>query len=207
MTKPHVMSPPSLAPRRGLPATTLTTVPNVITLARTLGAVGLGLWAVARGDLLLLGVAYAIYWVGDMADGWTARHLRQETRLGAVLDIVADRACTSLLCAGLVVHLPEAWLVATVFLLCFLVLDTMLSLAFLCWPLLSPNYFHRVDRPLWRLNWSPVAKAANTAGVVLAVALQRYDLALGVALAVLVVKVWSARRMWGLLASPGAATA
>ena len=51
-------------------------------------------------------LAYAVYWVGDILDGWSARRLDQETRLGAVLDIVSDRACTSVLCVGLVAHLP-----------------------------------------------------------------------------------------------------
>ena len=62
---------------------------------------------------------------------------------------------------------------AVVFLLSFMVLDTMLSLAFLCWPLVSPNDFHLVDHRVWRLNWSPLAKAANTAGVVVAIAARR----------------------------------
>ena len=54
----------------------------------------------------LLALAYAVYWVGDILDGWSARRLGQETRLGAVLDIVSDRACTSVLCVGLLAHLP-----------------------------------------------------------------------------------------------------
>ena len=62
-----------------------------------------------------------------------------------------------------------------------MVLDTMLSLAFLCWPLVSPNDFHRVDHPVWLLNWSPAAKAANTAGVVAAIALGAYAVGLAVA--------------------------
>lgn len=187
-----------LAPRRtaGEP---LTTVPNLITLARTFGAVGIGAYAVASHSLVALALAYAVYWIGDMADGWAARRLDQETRVGAVLDIVSDRACTSLLCVGLLDHLPVIWPVAIVFLLSFMVLDTMLSLAFLCWPIASPNYFHLVDRRVWRLNWSPVAKAANTAGVVVAVALGAYVAAFVVAAAVVVVKVWSAARVSELL--------
>ena len=129
--------------------------------------------AVAAGDLRLLAVAYAVYWVGDIADGWSARRLGQETRAGAVFDIVCDRACTGMLCVGLVASVPDALPVVVVFVLSFMVLDTMLSLAFLCWPVVSPNYFHVVDRRVWQLNWSPVAKAANTAGVVGALALER----------------------------------
>ncbi len=95
--------------------------------------------------------------------------------------------------------MPAALPVVIVFLLSFMVLDTMLSLAFLCWPVVSPNYFDAVDRKVWQLNWSPAAKAANTAGVVGALALGAYAVAMVVALVVIAVKVWSAYRVVGLL--------
>ena len=174
-------------------------MPNVVTIVRTVAAVRLGLLAVSTGDLALLAVAYAVYWVGDILDGWSARRLGQETRLGAVLDIVSDRACTSVLCLGLVAHLDGVVPLATVFLLSFMVLDTMLSLAFLCWPIISPNEFHLVDHRVWLLNWSPVAKAANTAGVVGAILLGAYGIGLAIAVAVVAVKVLSAKRVLELL--------
>ncbi len=175
------------------------TIPNIVTVARTVVAVLLGVLAAASGDLWLLGAGYAAYWIGDILDGWSARRLGQETRIGAVLDIVSDRACTAVLFVGLVAHIPQALPVAAAFLPSFLVLDTMLSLAFLNWQLVSPNDFHVVDRLVWQLNWSPVAKAANTAAVVLATALGAYVLAAAIALAVGLVKIWSARRVLILL--------
>lgn len=197
---------PSTAPstvRSTVPVGDVRTVANLVTLVRTVVAVALGTVAVGSGDLALLGLAYAVYWAGDILDGWVARRLGQETRLGAVLDIVSDRACTAVLCAGLVAHLPGVTPLAVVFLLSFMVLDTMLSLAFLCWPVQSPNDFHLVDHRVWRLNWSPAAKAANTAGVVGAVLLGAYAVGLVLAIAVLVTKLWSARRVLGLLARDG----
>ncbi len=179
------------------------TVPNVVTLIRTVLAVLIGATAVAHGDLRLLAVAYAVFWVGDIADGWTARRLGQETRVGAVFDIVCDRACTGILCVGLVASVPSVLPVVAVFVLSFMVLDSMLSMAFLCWPVLSPNYFHVVDRRVWQLNWSPLAKAANSAGVVGALAVGADAVAFGIAVAVLAVKVWSARRVIRLLAAEG----
>jgi phosphatidylglycerophosphate synthase len=183
----------------------LLTVANGITVIRTLAAVTVGVAALISGSLTLLVVAYGIYWLGDMLDGLAARRLHQETRAGAVLDIVSDRACTAVLCVGLVALVPEVAVVAMVFLPTFMVLDTMLSLAFLCWPVLSPNYFHLVDRRVWTLNWSPLAKTVNTAGVIGAVALGQYRLALAVALAVLVVKLWSALAVARLLDRDGRA--
>jgi phosphatidylglycerophosphate synthase len=177
----------------------LTTWPNLVTLVRTVVAVLVGVAAVARADLAGLGLAYAVYWAGDIADGWLARRLGQETRAGAVFDIVGDRACTVLLCAGLVTARPGAWLVGGVFLVSFAVVDTMLSLSFLRWDLLGPNDFHRVDRTVWLLNWSPPAKVVNTAGVVGLCLLGRYEAALVLAGAVLAVKLWSGRRVARLL--------
>ncbi|WP_244930510.1 CDP-alcohol phosphatidyltransferase family protein [Nocardioides sp. W7] len=194
------MTTTTLAP---LPAATrlgrVDTIPNLVTLVRTALAVAIGAYGVAAGEPSALLVAYAAYWVGDLADGWLARRLDQETRLGAVLDIVCDRACTVLLCAGLVAHTPAVAPVAVVFLLSFAVLDTMLSLAFLCWPIDTPNHFWRVDRRVYELNWSPLGKAVNTAGVIGAVAVGAHAVALLVALAVLAVKVWSAARVLRLL--------
>jgi len=183
----------------------LRTIPNGITLIRTLAAVTLGVAALVSGSVPLLVVAYGVYWVGDMLDGLAARLLDQETRAGAVLDIVSDRACTAVLCVGLVALTPEVAVVALVFLPSFMVLDTMLSLAFLCWPVISPNHFHRVDRRVWALNWSMPAKAANTAGVIGAVAIGQYQVALVVALAVLAVKLWSAVAVARLLDRDGRA--
>ncbi|MCF0095410.1 CDP-alcohol phosphatidyltransferase family protein [Micromonospora sp. MH99] len=183
----------------------LRTVPNYITAVRTVAAVTVGVAALVAGSVVFLAVAYGIYWIGDMLDGWAARRLGQETRAGAVLDIVSDRACTAVLCVGLISLVPDVAVVALVFLLSFLVLDTMLSLAFLCWPVLSPNYFHLVDRQVWAWNWSPVAKAANTAGVVGTIAFGQYRLALAVAVAVVVVKLWSVAAVARLLDRDGRA--
>jgi CDP-diacylglycerol--glycerol-3-phosphate 3-phosphatidyltransferase len=183
----------------------LRTVPNYITAVRTVVAVAVGVAALAAGSVALIAVAYGIYWLGDMLDGWAARRLGQETRAGAVLDIVSDRACTAVLCVGLVSLVPGIAVLAVVFLLSFMVLDTMLSLAFLCWPIVSPNYFHEVDRRVWAWNWSPPAKAANTAGVIAAVVLGQHVLALAIALAVVAVKLWSAAAVVRLLARDGRA--
>ena len=181
----------------------LGTWPNLVTLVRTVVAVGLGAAAIARTDVAMLGFAYGVYWAGDVADGWLARRLGQETRTGAVFDIVGDRACTVLLCAGLVAARPEAWLVGAVFLVSFAVVDTMVSLSFLHWDLLGPNDFHRVDRTVWLVNWSPAAKVVNTAGVVGLTLLGVYPLALLLAVAVLVVKLGSGLRVMRLVPGPG----
>jgi phosphatidylglycerophosphate synthase len=141
-------------------------VPNLITAVRTVAAVTLAVYAVARPSAAVVGAAFAVYWVGDVLDGAAARWLRQETRVGAVADIVADRACAAVCMAALLVLRPDAWVPVAVFLVQFRVVDCLLSLSFLRWPLLSPNYFGAVHRGVYRWNWSPPAKSVNTAGVV-----------------------------------------
>ncbi|MDP9395728.1 MAG: CDP-alcohol phosphatidyltransferase family protein [Actinomycetota bacterium] len=176
---------------------------NVVTAVRTVVAVGLGLWALPRGDAALLVAAYAVYWVGDILDGWVARRRNEETRLGAVLDIVSDRACCAVLVGGLVTIQPHLWPALAVFLVQFMVLDCALSLSFLRWPILSPNHFAVVDARVYALNWSPPAKAVNTAGVVLAVVTGSLAAAGLVAVAQLALKLWSARRVCRLDAAAG----
>ena len=174
-------------------------MPNIVTATRTVASVAIGLAGVASERPVLILVAYAVYWIGDIADGWLARRLGQETRLGAVFDIISDRACAAVLCVAVVAHTPRMSVVVGVFLLTFLVLDAMLSLAFLCFPIDTPNHFWRIDRTVYRLNWSPLAKATNTAGVVGAIALGAHTLGLVIGLAVLAIKVWSTARVLRLL--------
>ncbi|MGW5576971.1 CDP-alcohol phosphatidyltransferase family protein [Micromonospora chokoriensis] len=173
------------------PPATLLNAPNAITAARTATSVGLAVAALTHRSVHLLVAAYLIYWIGDILDGLTARALGQETRNGAVFDIVADRACTSACAAALVVLRPDTALPIGVFLVQFMVVDQLLSLMFLRWPLLSPNYFARVDRRIYLWNWSPPAKALNTTAVVILAICTPTAVAVTVALAVAVVKVVS----------------
>jgi len=173
------------------PPVTLLNVPNAITAVRTAGSVALAVAALTHRNAHLLVAAYLIYWIGDILDGAAARALGQETRTGAVFDIVADRACTSACAAALIVLLPATALPVAVFLVQFMVIDQLLSLMFLRWPLLSPNYFARVDRHIYRWNWSPPAKALNTAAVVILAAFAPVAVAVTFALGVAAVKVVS----------------
>ena len=175
------------------------TTPNVVSVARTVGSVVLGVCAIASQSLVLLAWAYAIYWVGDMLDGYLARRLGQETRPGAVLDIVCDRACSAICACCIVLLAPETWPAILPFLLSFMMVDTMLSLSFLYWDLKSPNYFGSVDKGVWRLNWSPPAKALNTAGLMLALGLHALVAGAVLVTLVLLMKLWSLGRVRHLI--------
>jgi CDP-diacylglycerol--glycerol-3-phosphate 3-phosphatidyltransferase len=141
----------------------LGTSANVVTLVRTVASVVLAGFAIDRSSLTLLVVALAVYWAGDSLDGIVARIRRCETRMGAVLDILSDRFCAAAFYFGLAWLQPENVLPVLVYLAEFMVIDCFLSLAFLAWPVRSPNYFYVVDRTIWLWNWSKPAKAANSA--------------------------------------------
>ncbi|MET7966357.1 hypothetical protein [Micromonospora sp. NPDC005305] len=92
----------------------------------------------------------------------------------------------------MIVLRPDTALPVGVFLFQFMVVDQLLSLAFLRWPLLSPNYFAQVDRRIWWWNWSPPAKAVNTGALIVLVVLSPSPWPpLAFALAVTAVKVAS----------------
>jgi CDP-diacylglycerol--glycerol-3-phosphate 3-phosphatidyltransferase len=168
---------------------------NGITTVRTLAAVGLATAALAVGSLTLLVTAYLTYWVLDIADGAVARRFEHETRLGAVFDITADRASSLLCVAAFVTLRPVLAVPLGIYVIEFAVVDTMLSLGFLAFAVKGPNDMHLVDATLWRWNWSPPAKAVNTASIVLLALLGRTVLAAVCAVAVLALKLWSCHRL------------
>ncbi|OUZ11389.1 hypothetical protein BHE97_05290 [Aeromicrobium sp. PE09-221] len=172
------------------------TVPNLVTIVRTVAATALALVALSADDRVPWLIAgYLTYWLGDSLDGLLARILDQETRAGAVFDICSDRLCTALLAAGLVLEQPHLAVPIAIFLLNFMVIDNVLSLSFLLWPLVSPNYFAQVDRHVFRYNWSHPAKALNNVGIVVAVVIGNLWLALAIVIAQIAVKIGSAVRV------------
>jgi len=174
----------------------LLTWPTAVTLARTLASVVLGLLGIVEGSLTLLLWALGVYWVGDMLDGAVARLQDRETRVGAVADILSDRLCSAVFYCGLLTVLPEMALPIGIYLVNFMLVDLLLSLAFLAWPLSSPNYFYLVDRTLYRLNWSRVGKALNSALIaVLMIVTESVWLSTTLALVVLAVKIGSLVRL------------
>jgi CDP-diacylglycerol--glycerol-3-phosphate 3-phosphatidyltransferase len=180
----------------------LRTWPNLVTVVRTALAVVLAAAGAASGSSGLLLGSLAAYWVGDVADGWLARRIGQETRRGAALDVVTDRICAVAFWGPWALAHPDTEWVVGLYLAEFVVVDGALSLLWLAWPLLSCNYVERVHPLVFRLNWWPPAKAANTAGLlVLLLVLGLPGPALAFVLLVLAVKAASLARL--LAALPG----
>ena len=174
----------------------LATPATVITFARTIVSIALAAWATREGDLTLLVVSLVVYWAGDILDGLVARLRDCETRTGAVLDIFSDRMCAAAFYIGLAWLEPELAPPVFVYLFTFMVIDCYLSIAFLAWPIRSPNYFYVVDRTIWAWNWSPLAKAVNSAlFAVLLLVTGWMVVGLVIALALLVLKCVSLARL------------
>ena len=170
-----------------------------VTGVRTVATVVLAGVAVQQESLAWLVASLVVYWVGDILDGLVARVGRCETRIGAVLDILCDRLSAAVFYVGLVWLQPEHVWAVMVYLAEFMVVDCFLSLAFLAWPIRSPNYFYVVDRPLWLWNWSKPGKAVNSSiFAVLLLVTESVAVGLVVASALLVLKVVSLARLMRL---------
>ena len=183
----------------------LLTGATVITFIRTIATLALSMWGAYDESLTLLVTGLAVYWVGDTLDGEWARRFDCETRIGGVVDMVSDRLSCGAFYVGLAWLQPAPFffsdepmeLIAipvAVYLFEFMVIDMYLSLAFLAWPIRSPNYFYVVDRRIYLWNWSRLGKAANSGlFAVLLLATGWWWLGLIIAVALLALKIVSLR--------------
>ena len=65
----------------------MTLLPNIMTLLRIAGSLGLLFCDVANDSFWII---YALCGISDIADGWLARKLKCVTKTGALLDSLAD---------------------------------------------------------------------------------------------------------------------
>lgn len=149
--------------RRRLVRETWRTWPNLVTGVRVVAALACFVVAALWRSEPWNYAGLAVYWVLDIADGGLARALRQETRIGAQLDILSDRLLIGAFYANFLRAHPVMAVPIALHLVQFVVLDQYLSHQFMRWPCLSPNYFYEVDRRIWAWNWSPPGKVANGA--------------------------------------------
>lgn len=85
------------------------TVPNVLSIGRLL-CVPVFLWLLfGRHDRYAAGLLLAALGITDFADGWIARHLHQESRLGRILDPTADRILLGVGVAALLIDGSMPW--------------------------------------------------------------------------------------------------
>ena len=169
---------------------------NLVTLVRLVSGLVIFAYAAVTRDELWNFIGLGVYWSLDVVDGFLARRFDQETRIGAQMDILADRLLVAFFYLNYVMLYPQLIVPVAMFLFQFMGIDHYLSNQFMRWPIKSPNYFAAVDHQIWAWNWSPAGKLLNSA-VVTAVLVLTKSAILGsiVCGAILVLKVWTAVRM------------
>jgi CDP-diacylglycerol--glycerol-3-phosphate 3-phosphatidyltransferase len=172
--------------------------PNIITLFRLAGSLAFFALAVLKHRELYNFIGLGIHWFGDVVDGWYARTFRQETVLGAEIDIIADRVETLFFFVNFLHFHPSLWLPVVVYMLDFAFVDFYLSYQFVKYDIISINYFGKVDRRVYALNFSSPAKFCNSTipPLILILLPKLWPLALAAAVALIVVKVYSISLLW-----------
>ena len=141
--------------------------PNVLTLVRLIASLVFFILAITKMNPAYNFIGLGIHWLGDVSDGFYARRFKQETILGAEIDIIADRIETLFFYINFLHFRPSLFLPVALYLIDFAFVDFYLSYQFLKYDLISPNYFYKVDRTVYLLNFSPVGKFCNSAVVTL----------------------------------------
>ena len=152
---------------KGLDPRSFLSWPNFVTLLRLIASLIFFTLAAIKSSPTLNFIGLGIHWAGDVVDGVLARRARQETILGAEIDIIADRVESIFFYVNFLCFNPELFLPIVLYLLDFAFVDFYLSYQFLKYPIISPNYFYLVDRRVYRYNFSPVAKFCNSTVVAL----------------------------------------
>lgn len=141
--------------------------PNIITLLRLGLSLTFFVMAIVHRSLTYNFIGLVIHWTGDILDGFYARKFSQETILGAEIDIIADRLAMVFFYINYLFFKPFLFLPITIYLLNFVYFDFYLSYQFIKYDIISVNYFYKVDKTVYRLNFSPVGKFCNSAVVTL----------------------------------------
>jgi CDP-diacylglycerol--glycerol-3-phosphate 3-phosphatidyltransferase len=141
--------------------------PNIITLLRLTASLTFFALAIIKGNAMYNYIGFVIHWIGDWIDGFYARTLKQETILGAEIDIIADRL--ELICFYVIfLHFrPYLYLPVMLYLVDYAFIDFYLSYQFVKFDIISPNYFYKVNKRVFLLNYAPVSKFCNSSVVTL----------------------------------------
>ncbi len=141
--------------------------PNVITLLRLFLSLTFFTLAIVKRNPTYNFIGLGIHWLGDVLDGFYARKFKQETILGAEIDIIADRVEILFFYVIFLFFRPYLFLPIVIYIIDFAFIDFYLSYQFKKYNIISPNYFYKVDRTVYLLNYSPGGKFCNSTVVTL----------------------------------------
>lgn len=170
---------------------------NLITLLRLIGSLIFFTLAVIKKNHIYNYIGLGIHWFGDVADGFWARFFKQETIIGAEIDIIADRLEIIFFYINFLYLRPYLYPSIILYLINFAFIDFYLSYQFLKFDLISPNYFYKVDRKVYLLNYSSGGKFMNSTVVALIlIFFPGYQLAAIILTACLIIiKIYSMKRL------------
>lgn len=174
--------------------------PNIVTLLRLVLSMVFFILAITENRETYNFIGLGVHWLGDVLDGFLARRFRQETILGAEIDIIADRVETLFFYVNFLRFHPGLFLPVALYVVDFAFIDYYLSYQFVKFNIISPNYFYKVDRTVYLLNYSPLGKFCNSTVVtVLLIALPQLQvLASLCAIGLICVKVYSFHLLNGI---------
>ena len=140
---------------------------NILTLIRIVLSLAFFILAILKQSFTYSFIGFLIHWIGDFIDGFYARKLKQETILGAEIDIIADRLEIIFFYVVFLHFRPNLYLPAALYLIDYAFIDFYLSYQFVKYDIISPNYFYKVDKIIYQLNYSPAGKFSNSSVVTL----------------------------------------
>jgi CDP-diacylglycerol--glycerol-3-phosphate 3-phosphatidyltransferase len=111
--------------------------PNVITVFRLLASLTFFGLAIVRQDPIYNYIGFGIHWIVDFIDGYYARRWKQETVLGAEIDIIADRFEILFFYVIFLHFRPYLYLPACLYLINYAFIDFYLSNQFLKYDIIS----------------------------------------------------------------------
>lgn len=173
---------------------------NILTLIRIVLSLVFFILAIIEASFTYLLIGFFVHWIGDFIDGYYARKFKQETILGAEIDIIADRLEILFFYVIFLHFRPHLYLPAVLYLLDYAFVDFYLSYQFIKFDIISPNYFYKVDRIIYLLNYSPGGKFSNSSIVTLSlIFLPQFIVFISIyALLLILVKSYSVYRLFNL---------
>ncbi len=173
---------------------------NILTLVRLIVSLWCFILAIQEQSFTYCLVGFFVHWLGDFIDGFYARSLKQETILGAEIDIIADRLEIIFFYVVFLHFRPNLYLPATLYLIDYAFVDFYLSYQFIKYDIISPNYFYKVDRIVYLLNYSPGGKFSNSSVVTLTLILlpQLSVIVSLYAVGLIIIKSYSVYRLYRL---------
>jgi CDP-diacylglycerol--glycerol-3-phosphate 3-phosphatidyltransferase len=97
--------------------------PNLLTLLRLVLSLSFFILAIIKTSPTYNFIGLGIHWLGDVVDGFYARKFKQETIIGAEIDIIADRVETLFFYVNFLHFHPQLFLPAAIYILDFAFFD------------------------------------------------------------------------------------